>query len=445
MIKSIFIANRGEIAVRIVRACKEMGIVSVIGHSQADKDTMAVRMADKQVCIGPAPSTDSYLNIDNIVTAASGAHCDALHPGVGFMSERADFAETVLSEGIEFIGPRPQSISLLGDKVAAKHAAIAADVPVIPGTKGAVSEISEAKAFIAEYGYPIIIKAASGGGGKGMRIINSDEELEAGFSITAVEAEKSFGDKRIYIERFLTSPRHVEIQMMSDRHGNIVHLGERDCSVQFRHQKLIEESPSPVVSEELRQKMGEASIRLLQSIGYENAGTVEYLLDGEKFYFMEVNTRIQVEHPVTEIVTNTDLIKEQILIASGEKMSFTQEEVALQGYAMECRINAITPGRIESMSIPGGIGVRVDSCIEQGDMMSPFYDSMMVKVLVQAKNRREGITRMLRALDELDMKGGGFSYNGDILKTILQNQVFQSGQYTIQFLEQTGIIDMFRN
>lgn len=444
MIKSIFIANRGEIAVRIIRACKEMDITSVIGYSQADKDTMAVRMADKKICIGSNASADSYLNIANIVSAASGSHCDALHPGVGFMSERADFAEIVLSEGIEFIGPRPKSIALLGDKVAAKDAAKNAGVPVVPGTKGAVSEISEAKEFIKEHGYPIIIKAASGGGGKGMRIINSDEELEAGFSITSIEAEKSFGDKRIYIERFLTKPRHVEIQMMADRHGNIAHLGERDCSVQFRHQKLIEESPSPVVSEALRQRMGEASVRLLQSIGYENAGTVEYLLDGDEFYFMEVNTRIQVEHPVTELVTGIDLIREQIQIASGEKMSFTQEDISLQGYAMECRINAITPGRIESMRMPGGIGVRVDASIESGDMMSPFYDSMMVKVLVHAKNRREGIIRMLRALDELDMQGGGFSYNKDILKTILQNNVFQSGIYTIQFLEQTGIIELFK-
>lgn len=441
MIKSLFIANRGEIAVRIIRACKELGIQSVIGYSEADRDSLPVRMADEKVCLGPAASADSYLNINNIVSAASGYKCEAIHPGVGFLSEREVFAKAVLDSGIEFIGPRPQSIALLGDKVSAKKAAIESGVPVVPGSEGAVSDIKDVQEFVKEYGYPIIIKAAAGGGGKGMRIINSDEELKMGFQLTATEAEKAFGDGRIYIEKFLTKPRHVEIQLIADKFGDVVHLYERDCTVQYRHQKLIEESPCPVLSDELREKMGVASVNLLKHIGYENAGTVEYLLDGDNFYFMEVNARIQVEHPITELVSGVDLVQEQIRVASGEKLSITQKDVSLNGYAMECRINAITPGRMEKVQLPGGYGVRIDTWISQGDMVPPFYDSMLIKLLVHAKNRREGIQRMLRALEELHIEGQGFSYNKKWHQDILNHKKFRSTEYNIQFLEETGILN----
>lgn len=444
MIKSLFIANRGEIAMRIVRACKEMGIRSVIGYSKADEYSMPVRMADEKVCIGAAPSSESYLGIENIISAASVYECEAIHPGVGFLSERGEFARRVLDAGIEFVGPRPDSIHLLGDKVAAKKAAITANVPVVPGTPDAVRNISEAKAFAKEYGYPVIIKAAGGGGGKGIRIIRAEKEMEAGFNITTIEAEKSFGDGRVYIEKFLTHPRHVEIQLLADKHGNVIHLGERDCTVQFRHQKLIEESPSPAIDQTIREKMGVAAVHLLQNIKYENAATVEYLLDGDKFYFMEVNSRIQVEHPVTELVTGIDLIKEQIRVVSGESLSVTQEEVCVSGYAMECRINAITPGKIDYMNIPNGIGVRVDSWISQGDVIPPYYDSLLLKLLVYAKNRNEGIARMLRALDELVLEGKGFSYNKQWHKNILNHTQFRSGKYTIQFLEESGLIDSIK-
>lgn len=445
MIQSIFIANRGEIAMRIVRTCKELGIESIIGYSEADKDTLPVRMADRKICIGQAAAADSYLNIPHIITAATGCSAEAVHPGVGFMSEREDFAKAVLDAGMEFIGPRPQSIALLGDKVAAKKAAVESEVPVVPGTQGAITDIAEVRQFIAEHGYPIILKAASGGGGKGMRIIHHDDELAMGVKITSAEAEKSFGDGRIYVEKFLTQPRHVEIQLIADKQGNVVHLGERDCTIQYRHQKLIEESPSSALSPQLRETMGSAAVRLLSHVGYENAGTVEFLLDGEDFYFMEVNTRIQVEHPVTELVTGVDLIREQIRVASGESLSITQEDIQLQGYAMECRINALTPGRLEYVHIPGGMGVRVDSFIYQGDMVSPFYDSMLVKLLIHADNRQEGILRMLRALEELELQGPGFSYNKHWLQTILQHKTFLSGKYSIQFLEEEKIMDLLLN
>lgn len=440
MIKSLFIANRGEIAMRIIRTCKEMGIKSVIGYSEADENSLPVRFADDGVCIGPASSCQSYLNIDNIIAAASGKGCEAVHPGVGFLSERETFAREVLDAGLEFIGPRPQSIALLGDKVSAKKVAMEAGVPVVPGTQDAVTEIKEVKAFVKEYGYPIIIKSAAGGGGKGMRIINSDLELESGFNITSVEAEKAFGDGRIYIEKYLTKPRHVEIQLFGDKHGNVVYLGERDCTVQFKHQKLMEESPSPALTEGMRKKMGESALRLLSHINYENAGTVEYLLDGDDFYFMEVNSRIQVEHTVTELITGIDLIREQIRVASGERLSFTQDDIELRGYALECRINALTPGRMEKVNFPGGIGVRIDTWITQGDMISPHYDSMVLKLLVYADNRREGIIRMRRALDELNIEGPGFTYNKGWHQKILEHNKFQSGQYNIQFLEETALL-----
>lgn len=441
MIHSLFIANRGEIAVRIIRACRDLGITSVLAYSSADKDSLPVKLADKSVCVGDVAASSSYLNMDNLITAASGYGCDAIHPGVGFLSENATFAKKVCDEGLIFVGPTPEAISLVGDKVSAKSAAIKANVPIVPGTDGAVENLADAESFVEENGFPIIIKAASGGGGKGMRIVHKIEDLEHNLAITSAEAEKAFSDKRVYIERFLTQPRHVEVQIMADAHGNVLHFGERDCTVQMKHQKLIEESPSPALSHAMREEMGNAAVRLLASIGYINAGTVEFLVDGDKFYFMEVNARIQVEHPVTELVTGIDLIEWQLRVASGEKLPYEQEDIQQNGYSMECRINALTPGTIKYMRIPGGSGVRVDTWIEQGSVVSPFYDSLLIKLLVHAKDRANGIKRMLRTLDELELEGDGFKHNKEWFQKILNNNVFKSGKYTIQFLEETKVLD----
>ena len=441
MIKSLFIANRGEIALRIIRACRELGITSVLAYSEPDKDSLSVKAADKSICVGAAPASTSYLNMDNLITAASCYGCDAIHPGVGFLSENPEFAQKIINEGLIFVGPKPDAISQLGDKVAAKKLAIESNVPVVPGTKGAIETIEDAKSFVQEYGYPIIIKAASGGGGKGMRIVEKDQDLEAALAITSAEAEKSFSDKRVYLERYLTKPRHVEIQLIADTHGNTIHLGERDCTVQLRHQKLIEESPSPAITDDMRTKMGQAAVRLLSHIGYENAGTVEFLVDDNDFYFMEVNARIQVEHPVTELVTGIDLIEWQIRVAMGEELPFTQNDISQNGYAMECRINALAPGKIEHVQLPGGIGVRIDSWVGQNSTVSPYYDSLLMKLLVHAKDRESGIRRMLRALEELQLEGRGFSHNKEWFQKILNNNLFKSGKYTIQFLETTKILE----
>ncbi len=441
MIRSLFIANRGEIAMRIIRACRELGISSVLAYSKADEHSIPVKHADKRVCVGAAASSESYLHMDNLIAAASGYGCDAVHPGVGFLSENAGFAQKVRDAGLVFVGPSPQSIALLGDKVAAKNAAVAAGVPIVPGTDGAVETLDEAQAFVEKNGYPVIIKAASGGGGKGMRIVHKAEELERNLAMASNEAEKSFSDKRVYIERFLTKPRHVEIQLMADLHGNTLHFGERDCTVQMRHQKLIEESPSPAIDASMRREMGDAAVRLLASIGYENAGTVEFLVDGNDFYFMEVNARIQVEHPVTELVTGVDLIEWQLRVASGEALPYKQEDIVQNGYAMECRINALSPGRIERLFTPGGLGVRVDTWVGQDSVVSPFYDSLVMKLLVHAEDRTSGIERMQRALAELELEGKGFSHNKAWFQKILSNKVFKSGTYTIQFLEETKVLD----
>ncbi len=441
MIRSLFIANRGEIAMRVIRACRELDIISVLAYSKADKDSIPVRLADKSVCVGDAASGQSYLHMDNLIAAASGCGCDAVHPGVGFLSENAVFAQKVHDAGLVFVGPSPKAIALLGDKVAAKNAAIDANVPIIPGTDGVVKTFEEAEKFVQDNGYPIIIKAASGGGGKGMRIVHKAEDLQHNLDMASNEAEKSFSDKRVYIERFLSKPRHVEIQLMADAHGNTIHFGERDCTVQMRHQKLIEESPSPAIDSTMRREMGEAAVRLLSSIGYENAGTVEFLVDEKNFYFMEVNARIQVEHPVTELVTGVDLIEWQLRVSAGEVLSYKQEDIVQNGYAMECRINALTPGRIERMFTPGGLGVRVDTWIGQGSEISPFYDSLVMKLLVHAKDRASGIVRMQRALEELELEGEAFSHNKIWFQKILSNSVFRSGKYTIQFLEETKVLD----
>ena len=427
MISSILVANRGEIAVRIVRACRELGIRSVVAFSDADRGSLAVRMADEAVCIGPPAATDSYLNIPNLVSAAVLSHCDAVHPGVGFLSENARFAREVTDAGLVFIGPPAETISLLGDKVQAKHTAVAQDVPVIPGSSGSVDDIEAAKADARDIGYPVIVKAASGGGGKGMRICHREEDLAGVLQIAAAEAEKAFSDGTVYLEKYLTSPRHVELQVLADSHGTVVHLGERDCSVQENHQKLVEQSPSSAVSYYLRQRMGEDAIRLFSSLDYVGAGTIEFLVEDGKHYFMEVNARVQVEHPVTEMVTGVDIIAEQIRAASGEPLSIRQEDVRLEGYAVECRINAKAPGTVTRWVPPGGYGTRVDSFLVPGAVVPPFYDSLVAKLIVFGRTREEGLARMDRALSEFEI--AGIPTNRDRQRDIINSRVFQSGVF----------------
>ncbi len=438
---SIFIPNRGEIALRIIRACKELGIESVIGYSEADRDSYPVKYADRKVCIGPPPSSDSYLNVNNIISAATGASCHAVHPGVGFLSENANFARQVEKAGMVFIGPDPDTIALVGDKVSAKEAAKKAGVPCIPGSEGAVDSAEKVHEFTQKHGFPIILKAASGGGGKGMRVIEESSQIDTNFSIATSEAEKSFSDSRVYIERYVTNPRHVEIQLIADSVSNVVHIGERDCSVQKNHQKLIEESPSSAMSEELREKMYDAAVSLFRSIGYKNAGTIEFLVEGDEFYFMEVNARIQVEHPVSELVGGVDLIKEQIMVANQKPLSFSQEDIVIDSYAMECRINALSSGTIDFLNLPGGHGVRIDTWIAQGSTIPPFYDSLLIKLLVHAQNRNEGIQKMLRSLSELRIEGKGFSCNKEWFVKILNDKAFRSGKYSINYLEESKVLE----
>ncbi len=427
MISSILVANRGEIAVRIVRACRELGIRSVAAYSDADRHAQAVRMADEAVCIGPAAASASYLNISNIVSAAILTHCDAVHPGVGFLSENAQFAKEVTDAGLIFIGPPHETISMLGDKVQAKQTAIAQNVPVIPGSSGSVADIEAARKDAAEIGYPVIVKAASGGGGKGMRICHKEEDLAGILRIASTEAEKAFSDGTVYLEKYLTSPRHVELQVLADTHGTVVHLGERDCSVQENHQKLVEESPSTAVDDALREKMGSDAIRLFSSLDYVGAGTIEFLVEDGRHYFMEVNARVQVEHPVTEMVTGVDIIAEQIRAASGEPLSITQEDIQLRGYAVECRINAKAPGTVTHYYPPGGFGTRVDSFLHTGAIVPPFYDSLVAKLIVHGLDRQEGLARMDRALSEFEISG--IPTNIDRQRDIINSRVFQSGEF----------------
>ena len=441
MIDSIFIPNRGEIALRIIRACKELGIESIIGYSEADKNSYPVKYADRKVCIGSALSSHSYLNVNNIISAATGASCHAIHPGVGFLSENADFARQVEKSGIVFIGPHPDTIALVGDKVSAKKAAKKAGVPCIPGSEGIVDTVAEVHEFTRKHGFPIIIKAASGGGGKGMRVVEEASQIDSNFNLATIEAEKSFSDGRVYIERYIANPRHVEVQLIADGFSNVVHIGERDCTVQKNHQKLIEESPSPSISDELRNKMYAAAVSLFRLIGYKNVGTIEFLVEDNEFYFMEVNARIQVEHPVSELVGGVDLIQEQIMVASEKSLSFSQEDIVFNGYAMECRINALTPGMIEYLNVPGGHGVRIDTWIEQGCTIPPFYDSLLIKLLVHAQNRREGIQKMLRALSELRIEGKGLLCNKEWFNKILNDKIFRSGKYSIKYLDETKVLE----
>jgi acetyl-CoA carboxylase biotin carboxylase subunit len=432
MIQSLLIANRGEIALRIIRTCREMGIRTVVAHSQADADSLPVRFADAHVCVGPAPARESYLNVRNLVTAGVLSGCDALHPGVGFLAENAGFARDVKDAGLIFVGPDPEVIELLGDKIRAKHSAKELGIPVIPGSSGSVINAEDAVRAAETIGYPVIVKAAAGGGGKGMRIVRSGSDLSDVLVIASQEAEKAFSDGTVYLEKYLENPRHVEIQIVADRKGNVVHLGERDCTVQENHQKLIEESPSPVVTAELRAKMGEDAVRLLRGLGYTGAGTVEFLVKDGKHYFMEVNARVQVEHPVSELVTGVDIIRQQLLAASDASLEVTQDSVRLGAYAMECRINARSAGRVTQFISPGGFGVRMDTFLYAGYLVPPWYDHLVAKLLVTAQTRAEGIRRMERAISELVIEG--IATNIESQKKILAHPRFRSGEYGTGFL-----------
>ncbi|MEM7618496.1 MAG: acetyl-CoA carboxylase biotin carboxylase subunit [Pseudomonadota bacterium] len=440
MFKKILIANRGEIALRVIRACREMGIQSVAVHSTADANSMAVRLADESVCIGPAQSKDSYLNIPSILTAAAVTGAEAIHPGYGFLSENAQFAHMVEEHGFTFIGPKPEHIEKMGDKVTAKKTVIELGLPVVPGSPGAVETVEEGLEICNNAGYPVIIKAASGGGGKGMQVVRSDDEFQEAFTTARREAEANFGDSTVYIEKYLEKPRHIEIQVFGDKHGNGIHLGERDCSIQRRHQKLIEEAPSPVLPEEERNEIGRLSARMVREMGYIGAGTIEYLYEDGKFYFMEMNTRIQVEHPVTEMITGIDLIAEQIRVAYGEPLSLNKENIKLRGHAIEVRINAEdpetfipSPGTIKQFHAPGGLGVRFDSAIYGGYSIPPYYDSMVGKLIVHAKTREDAINRLNRAIVETVVDGVKTTL--PLHQWIINEDAFKTGEYNIHWLE----------
>lgn len=438
MIKKVLIANRGEIAVRIIRACREMGIETVAVYSEADREALHTKLADEAVCIGPAASSESYLSMDRIISATIVTGADAIHPGFGFLSENAKFAELCERCHITFIGPKAKVIASLGNKQEARNTMITAGVPVIPGSEKSVCEVMEGAEMADRIGYPVIIKAALGGGGKGMRTAYSPEEFEQSFQTAQKEAQMAFGDGTMYIEHYVENPRHIEFQILADHYGNVIHLGERDCSIQRNHQKMIEESPSVALSEELRAEMGKAAVKAAKAAGYVNAGTIEFLLDKNgSFYFMEMNTRIQVEHPVTEWVTGIDLVKEQIRIASGEKLSYTQEEVRLDGHAIECRINAEnpekgfrpSPGTITDMYLPGGKGIRIDSAVYSGYCIPPYYDSMIAKLIVWAENRQEAIRKMQSALGETVIEG--IDTNIDYQYEILNHPDYLSGNVDV--------------
>lgn len=441
MFKKILIANRGEIALRIIRACKELGIKTVAVHSTADANSLHVRFADQSVCIGPPKSADSYLNVPSIISAAEITDTEAIHPGYGFLAENASFAEVCNSTGIRFIGPSPESIKLMGDKAKARETAQKAGVPVLPGSKGVVTEESSAIEIARELGFPVIVKAAAGGGGKGMRVVMTEAEFGNAFVMAQAEALAAFSNADVYIEKYILQPRHIEIQIMADEKGNIVHLGERECSIQRRHQKLIEEAPSVIVDEALRREMGAMAIAIAKSVRYRNAGTIEFLMDeNRKFYFMEMNTRIQVEHPVTELVTGIDLVKEQIRIAAGLPLSFTQDNVQVRGHSMECRINAEdpekftpSPGTITAFNPPGGFGVRVETAAYTQYVIPPYYDSMIAKLVVHASTRDEAIMRMKRALDEFIIEGVKTTI--PMHKKILDDPDFQKGDISTKFME----------
>ena len=442
MFKKVLIANRGEIALRVIRACKELGLETVAVYSTADRDSLHVRFADDDVCIGPGPSRESYLVVPRLIAAAEITGADAIHPGYGFLAENADFAETVGASGLTFIGPTPEQIRSMGDKATARRLAKEAGVPTVPGSPDTISDLEEALRVASEIGYPVIIKATAGGGGKGMRVAKNAEEFSQSFTLAQNEALSAFGNGSVYIEKYLARPRHVEIQVMGDKHGKVVHLGERDCSVQRRHQKLIEEAPSPALTEELREQMGTAAVKLAAAIGYSGAGTIEFLLDADgSFYFMEMNTRIQVEHPVTEMVTSFDLVKEQIRVAAGEPLSWQGNGLRLRGHAIECRINAEdpyrnfqpSPGTITAYHPPGGPGVRVDSHVYAGYHVPPFYDSLLAKVIVHGNCREEALTRMRNALDTFVLEG--VTTTIPFLGRVIRHPDFVAGKVDTKFLE----------
>ncbi|MFP7489997.1 acetyl-CoA carboxylase biotin carboxylase subunit [Bacillus paralicheniformis] len=443
MIKKLLIANRGEIAVRIIRACKELGIDTVAVFSEADREALHVQMADEAFCIGPKLSKDSYLNITNIVSVAKMTGADAIHPGYGFLAENADFAELCEEVNVTFVGPTADAISKMGTKDVARETMQQAGVPIVPGSKGIIEDIEDAVSLARDIGYPVIIKATAGGGGKGIRVARTEEELINGIKITQQEAATAFGNPGVYIEKYIEDFRHVEIQVLADTHGNTIHLGERDCSIQRRLQKLLEETPSPALDEGIREQMGQAAVKAAEAVKYTGAGTVEFIYDyrEQKFYFMEMNTRIQVEHPVTEMVTGVDLIKEQIRVASGEKLALTQDEVTFNGWAIECRINAEnpekyfmpSPGKIEMYLPPGGLGVRVDSAAYPGYSIPPYYDSMIAKVITYGKTREEAVSRMKRALSEFVIEGVHTTIPFHL--KLLEHETFVSGEFNTKFLE----------
>ena len=441
MFHKILIANRGEIAIRIIRVCREMGIQTVAVYSEADKDALHTQLADEAICIGPAASKDSYLNMERILSATIASHAEAIHPGFGFLSENSKFVEMCQKCHVAFIGPSADLIQKMGNKSEARKTMIEAGIPVVPGTKEPVHEAQEALEKAKEIGFPVMIKASSGGGGKGMRVSESEEDFMDNFNMAQSESVNAFADDTMYLERYVQRPRHVEVQIMADKFGNVVHLGERDCSIQRRHQKMIEESPCCAISEELRQKMGETAVRAAKAVGYENAGTIEFLLDKSgEFFFMEMNTRIQVEHPVTEWVSGVDLIKEQIRVAAGMPLSVSQDEIQITGHAIECRINAEDadrhvmpcPGTIENIHIPGGNGVRVDTAVYNGYTIPPYYDSMIMKIIVHDRDRKSAIDKMISTLGELVIEG--VKTNIDFQYELLNNEDFQSGDITTHFI-----------
>lgn len=441
MFHKVLIANRGEIALRVIRACKELGIKTVAVYSTADRDSLHVKLADESVCIGPAPSLQSYLNINAIISAAELTDAEAIHPGYGFLSENAAFAEICENCGITFIGPSSQSMRIMGDKISARQAVIKENVPILPGTKEGVNDVNEAVKIAKKIGFPVIIKATAGGGGRGMKIVHSPAALPNAFATARAEAQAGFGNPEVYIEKYCEKPRHVEIQVMADKHGNVIHLGERDCSIQRRHQKIIEESPCPVMTPELRKAMGDAAVRASKAVGYDSVGTVEFLVDKDlNFYFMEMNTRVQVEHPVTEMVTGIDIVREQIRSAAGLKLRYKQSDIKLHGHAIECRINAEdpvkftpSPGKIVGYHTPGGLGVRIDSFVYDQYSVVPHYDSLIAKLIVHAETREDAIRRMARALDEYIIEG--IKTTIPFHKRIMDNKDFMEGNVDTGFLE----------
>ncbi|WP_417318323.1 acetyl-CoA carboxylase biotin carboxylase subunit [Emcibacter sp.] len=440
MFDKVLIANRGEIALRIHRACREMGIHTVAVHSEADENAMHVRLADESVCIGPAPSADSYLNIPAIIAAAEITNADAIHPGYGFLSENEKFAEIVEQHNIAFIGPTAQHIRVMGDKISAKDTVKKLGIPVVPGSEGEVRDFETASKVAKEIGYPVIVKAAAGGGGRGMKVVHNEGELQNAVSSARTEAKAAFGDDAVYLEKFLTLPRHIELQILADEHGNCIHLGERDCSLQRRHQKVLEEAPSPALNADEREKIGDVVAKAIQGLGYRGAGTIEFLYENGEFYFIEMNTRLQVEHPVTEMITGVDLVREQIRIAAGLPLSLKQEDITFSGHAIECRINAEdpftfmpSPGKIGDYHTPGGLGVRVDSALYSGYTIPPYYDSMIAKLIVHGKTRNECLMRLRRALEEYVIDG--IKTTIPLHQRLIRETDFMNGAYDIHWLE----------